>query len=699
MKPAVRIVIFLLLIGPLWVVQGQAAVDVHHDLSIELFPENSALEGWDRIRIDRLQDHTADLYLSPSAQIDSLQLAGENHPYAMDGGRLTILTDASHDTTGITLSIRYRCRFDDPAPVRPLNTDNPGFGVSGTISPVGTFILAGAGWYPRVANARETFDLRVAGPANTVAVTAGRPVGVTRDANRTVSTWSIVRPLEGLSLSAGPYVIERRIRSAFTAVTYLFPGNRGLASRYLEKSLTYIEQYSRLFGDYAYDSFAVVENFFPTGYGFPGYTLMGGRVLNLPFIPETSLPHEIVHSWWGNGVRIDAASGNWCEGLATYTADYLNRENRSVEAARDYRRQALRNYATLVSEATDFPLDRFQQRIDPVTKAVGYDKAAMVFHMLRREMGDDAFWSALRDLYRAFLFRQASWEDLQSAFETRAGRSLDRFFSQWVERPGAPRLHFENVRRIKAQGGGYATTGRLVQKKPYYDLSLKLVLDSGKEQVSQPLRLTGRQTAFELHSRHRPRVLRADPEFDLFRKLAPEEIPPTVNSLKTAASTVVIISGRLGETGKTIARRFTRAMGITAHSVRRDAELQSIDTTTADLLFVGLPESGMAQHLLPKDLAVGGRHFQVAGQRFDQPADLLFAVARRPDDPNRLVALLYPLSAAAADAGLVKIPHYGRYSYLVFRGGRNQIKGTWESDTSPMIVHWATLPSDEKGNR
>ena len=62
-------------------------------------------------------------------------------------------------------------------------------------------------------------------------------------------------------------------------------------------------------GPYPFPKFAIVENFFPTGYGFLSYTLLGGSVLKLPFIPETSLRHEIAHSWWGNGVLVDYAAG------------------------------------------------------------------------------------------------------------------------------------------------------------------------------------------------------------------------------------------------------------------------------------------------------------------------------------------------------------------------------------------------------
>ena len=56
------------------------------------------------------------------------------------------------------------------------------------------------------------------------------------------------------------------------------------------------------------------------------YTLLGGQVLRLPFIPYTSFGHEIAHNWWGNSVFVDTDEGNWCEGLTVYCADYHYKE-------------------------------------------------------------------------------------------------------------------------------------------------------------------------------------------------------------------------------------------------------------------------------------------------------------------------------------------------------------------------------------
>lgn len=693
---ALRFLLVLALMHGIATAHMAMASTAHHRLTIRLFPESQELEGRDRIRIQEAQSGPLYLSLSPHARIHAVRIDGRDHPFTFHQGRLTLTPRRNGPTLPLDLNVQYTCRFDDSAPVRPLNTDNPGFGVSGTVSPLGTFVLPGAGWYPRVGGARESFDLRVDGPAGTVGVTAGRMVGIDHPGKRTVSRWQVDNPLEGLSLSAGPYAVDRKTENGLTAATYLFKQNRHLSSRYIEASLGYLKRYSDLFGAYPYDGFAVVENFFPTGYGFPAYTLIGGRVLRLPFIPETSLPHEIVHNWWGNGVLVDFASGNWCEGLATYTADYLNKAQRSPDAAMDYRRQALRNFASLVSPTTDFPLSRFRSRMDPATKAVGYDKAAMVFHMLHQEVGEAAFWSALRDLYRQFLFKRASWRDLQKIFERQSGRSLDAFFQQWIDRPGAPQIRLENVSQRPGEAG-YRTSGRIVQEKPYFDVTFELVVDTKDGPVRQVVRVSEKQTEFEITSGARPRALAADPDYHLFRRLTPEEMPPTVNTLKGSTSVVLVVSGRMGRFGRPMARQFAQAMGLDPIQTVDEADFNPSDAAGKDLLFIGLPDHPELLQWLPRELELETGSFHLAGQQFNESMDVLFFVSRHPDHSKNLVSLLHPLTPVAAESATVKIPHYGRYSFLAFSDGRNRVKGTWEVNASPMMVRWDPVSAPKAG--
>ena len=183
-------------------------------------------------------------------------------------------------------------------------------------------------------------------------------------------------PIRNTSGSAGNISTSVFLRGADPA----------LADQYLGAIGEYVDMYSRLLGPYPYDKFAVVENTWESGYGMPSFTLLGPKVMRFPFILHTSLPHEILHNWWGNGVYVDYAHGNWSEGLTAYLADHLLREQAGEGVG--YRRNALLRYSNYVSAGNDFPLRDFQGRHNEATQAVGYDKALMVFHMLRMQLGD-----------------------------------------------------------------------------------------------------------------------------------------------------------------------------------------------------------------------------------------------------------------------------------------------------------------------
>jgi len=87
------------------------------------------------------------------------------------------------------------------------------------------------------------------------------------------------------------------------------------------------------------------------------------------FILYTSLPHEILHNWWGNGVFVDFAKGNWSEGLTAYMADHFNDEQKGKD--KEYRRKALERYANYAAEGRDIALADFSSRHDEASQAVG----------------------------------------------------------------------------------------------------------------------------------------------------------------------------------------------------------------------------------------------------------------------------------------------------------------------------------------
>jgi hypothetical protein len=688
--PMLMLFLMLALLIPAATAQGIEAV---HDLFVQLTPARAQLEGFDRITID---NHTAAaslrIHLNAAVAIDRLRVNGADRDYRREGAWIAI-DNREDDSRPLRLEIDYRGRFDDPAPVDPVNTDNPGFGVTGSISPRGTLLLAGAGWYPSVATANERFRLEVAGPPGTRAVAAGRPVAAVPRRGLQVSAWQIDTPVEGLALVAGNFTRREKKDGHLIAATYFLNDDPALSDQYLQATLKYLAAYEEQFGPYPFEKFAVVENFFPTGYGFPSFTLIGGRVLRLPFIIPTSLRHEIAHCWWGNGVKVDYAGGNWSEGLATYVSDYRYRELTGPGAARDYRRQMLRNYTELVPSTQEIPLSRFMSRRDPLTQAVGYDKAAMVFHMLRQRVGDAVFWETLRRIAVDRMFQATAWEDLQTAFETACGCSLETFFKQWIPRAGAPQLALAQIAR-RPTASGATVSGILRQPAPAYELAVPVQLTAGAATFTQNIVVRGRETPFEIAVPFVPDRLAADPGVDIFRRLDPHELPPTINRLKSARELLVILpDNQTRDPARQIAARLGQALGIDQLEMIAAADWSPERSRARNILMMQPEGSPGLANIWDRRLAADGEAFTLETASFERRRHTYVAVFPHPDRSDRFAAVYFFGQDADRLRIATKVPHYGRYSYLVFENTRNVAKGVWPVTHSPLIHVWTPEPA------
>jgi hypothetical protein len=661
-------------------------LQAHHDLRIELFPADGQLTGVDNISIKSAPAGILAFHIADQAAQLKVAVNQKPHPFKFENGLLELVLEPHEAASDVLVTIQYEGIFNDPVPLRPLNADNPGYGVTATISEKGSFLLAGAGWYPELTGSQATYRLNVRAPAGMIAVSAGRSLGHNTAGGQTESIWEVDYPVEGLSLSVGRYIVEKKSVGKVTAATYLLPENQHLAQSYLDATADYLALYADLFGPYPFHKFAVVENFFPTGFGFPSYTLMGGSVLQLPFIKYTSLGHEIAHCWWGNGVYVDYTEGNWSEALTTYVADYLFKEMKSKQAALDYRRQWLRNFSTLVRPENDFPLDQFVSRQNPVSKAIGYDKGAMVFHMVRRKLGEAAFWNALRDVYQQRRFQKTSWYDLQRAFEVRGQRSLQSFFDQWIHRKSAPRFSMEDIKRVKV-ADGWKVSGRIVQKGDPYSLAINLVLETDAA-INREIELSGKTTTFEITSSERPRRLLADPDFDTMRLLSAAEIPPAVNNIKGAASVRIILSDQLQPDLKQAAETLALSLGLTNYKIVPENQVQQSQLSQYDILLIGQPAQKVFRPKMPHQISIHPGSFTLNNAQYKDSTDAFFGVFHHPLNNKRIAALFIPPSLPTADIVARKITHYGKYSYLAFQSGKNMDKGVWTVEKSSLVHVW-----------
>ena len=308
-----------------------ASSPADHQISVRIEPDSRFLEGRDSIRFDA--PRAATLVLSARFRV---------HSIAVDGRRIEVEHKPAGKFQRIALPAARRIDLGWSGALAPLDRSLDHRGTLAYAEPAsgkeGSFFPSASGWYPAVEGSLERYSLELDLPAEQRGLVPGRLIEERHTGGRYHARFDFREPAEGIALMAGPYRIEeRRVRTAAGSElrlrTYFHAEIAGLASAYLDSITGYLDLYERWIGAYPFSEFSVVSSPTPTGFGMPTLTYLGIDVLRLPFIRATSLGHEVLHNWWGNGVYPDYARGNWSEGLTTFMADYAYRELDSREAA------------------------------------------------------------------------------------------------------------------------------------------------------------------------------------------------------------------------------------------------------------------------------------------------------------------------------------------------------------------------------
>jgi hypothetical protein len=545
--------------------------------------------------------------------------------------------------------------------------------------------LAGSGfWYPSFNRDLLEFSIEVQQPAGWHVVSQGN--GTSRD-DRGRARWASGGAMDEIYLVGGPLRVFRDSAGAVETLVYLHDRDEALAAKYLAATSQYLEMYRQLVGPYPYGKFALVENFWETGYGMPTFTLLGREIIRFPFIINSSYPHEILHNWWGNSVFVDYESGNWCEGLTAYLADHLIQEQRGTGG--EYRRSTLQKYRDYVKEGRDFPLTAFRSRESASTEAVGYGKALMAFHMLRLQVGDEAFRKAIARFYRDFKGRRASFADLRKTVEAVSGRDFSRFFADWIGRAGAPALA---VDAVVADGGTPEVRGTLRQTQggDPFAVDVPVVIQTAKGTVRKTVALAGAAQAFSIATSDPPLALHVDPDFDVFRRLDPRETPPSIGQIFGEPRIVAVLPSGAPAGERQAWRKLFEGWTSASHAIEIVLDTEVADLPRDRAVWIAGRANRLAGRLfgnLPGMKSVGDG-VEIDGERMALAGHTLVVTARHPANVEKAIGLLAVQPLAAFPGLGRKLPHYGKYSYLGFEGDEpvNVIKGQWQESDSPLRV-------------
>ncbi len=684
---------------------------IHHEISVSLSPAKSFIDVTDKITIPTelikggmtfllnqkliAEAESKNITLSFEKKLVSAKDVGMDREGDETFGNLKLIkykvTHLANVKNNLTFTIHYKGTIDSPIEQSAENYQR-GFSQSpGIIDKPGVFLAGSTYWVPSFGDELVTFNLTVKSPKDWKTVSQGKRT-INKDANEFhIDKWECNTPQEEVFLIAAKFTEYSYAAGAVTAMAFLRTPDENLANKYLETTAQYLEMDRQLIGKYPYSKFALVENFWETGYGMPSFTLLGEKIIRFPFILHSSYPHELLHNWWGNSVYVDFKKGNWCEGLTAYMADHLIKEQRGQGV--EYRRGTLQRFTDYVNDKNDFPISKFVSRYDGASEAIGYGKTLMMYHMLRRKVGDDNFKKAFQIFYRNNKFKVASFDDIEKAFEDATGKDYKAYFKQWINRKGAPQLELKNV-HVKKVDKNYNLRFDIIQtqKDKPFTIDIPIIIADKFGTKTMIIHSKDRDTKFSLSARNKPLTLFVDPQFDVFRRLDPREIPASFSKAYGSKSMLIILpnkTDKLYSLYKNFADEWIKGSS-SKIEIKNGDEISKLPADKTVFL-LGINNKYFDKfniQLAKHNSHISTDSVKLAGTVLPTAQNDFFFSVKNKNNPAQVVLFL-KIGKKEAVAGLVrKLPHYGKYSYLAFQGNEptNIAKGQWTVTESPLIA-------------
>ncbi|MGM0681428.1 MAG: ChaN family lipoprotein, partial [Thermodesulfobacteriota bacterium] len=530
------------------------------------------------------------------------------------------------------------------------------------LSPEGITLLDT--WYPRPSVDAE-YQLTALVPKQFSAVSEADRIVIEQKGEQKLVTFHFPHPVSRIHFIAGPYkVVEEEFGDGKILASYFFEEDRELAAGFRQKTHQYLARYIRLFGAYPYGRFAIVENRRPTGFAMPTFTLLGQRVVHLPFIIDSSLGHEVLHSWLGNALRSDPQQGNWVEGLTTYLADHAYAAEKGEGS--DFRKNQLVKYQNYLADNSTFTVQGFTSAgshalADKAVRAVGYNKCAMIFHMLHRRVGEDDFREALRLFYQNNRYGRAGWQEIEETFSAVSGLDLSSFFEQWLTRSDVPVLGIKNLDFRETGGDPFLSFDIVQENSKPYDLVVPVRIDTEAGTVNRSVKMEEGRVSVSLELPGYPVQLVVDGHYDLMRSLVDGELPPVWSAFLGARNKLAVIE----EGTKEIYAPMIEMIRGIGGRVIEDKELNAGEMEDNSLLFLG-EDSDACRSVFGK-VDLPGKGFSLEARK-------------NPLNFEEVAVIVQAADRQEVQAVAEKLRHYGKYGRLYFREGRNIKKAIPESD-------------------
>jgi aminopeptidase N len=399
-------------------------------------------------------------------------------------------------------------------------------------------------WIPCLdhPSAKATVSFTIVAPSRETVVANGKFIASTTNAATSSTTWKfeeakpipaycmVIAVSEGAKLDATEPTV--------TPLSYYVPQrDRAYAPKGFSAAAPALAFFSETVAPYPYEKLALIigatrfggmENSSAIVFSNTLFDLRGDQKMTAHFgIPEgieSVVAHEIAHQWFGDSVTESTWADLWLsEGFATYFAGLFIEKYEGQDAFHKYMRSAAARYLAYEKQRNAPIHDTETLDLMKLLNENNYEKGAWVLHMLRRRLGDEAFFRGLRVYYDAHREANATTEDLRMALEKASGTSLKDFFSRWVYGSGHPSYH-ANWSWNQRTGKEGTLTVRLEQTQAGFPflmpVPLEILTQTGTSK--QLIKPAGKLTVARFTFKERPTGLRLDPDETILKEATVE---------------------------------------------------------------------------------------------------------------------------------------------------------------------------------
>jgi len=497
--------------------RAQARFEVtHYDITAELFPSTHILTAQARIDfLPKADLTTMSFELHSNLRVEKvLDAAGKQLAFRRDGLNFSVdfVNPVGQDKpSSITVSYGGSLASADGSPVESLKL--------AYVGSEGSYLLYPGRWFPVTGYSTERFaaTARITVPSDWTVVASGKAQAPVQQPGKVTFAYDYGERSFPGTVVAGKYSVQPATAVGADITLYMKPGHEGFASSYGDAAVKILLFYTEKFGPLPSGHLSLVEIEDGTvgAYTAPGLVALASRGFASP-VNIRLLAHEISHQWWRCLVSPATLNDAYLdEGLATYSAAMYVEAAAGDNAFEDLMRETQIGALTH-EEVAPLAQAATLHEFTPEYQSIVFQKGAMVFHMLRWVLGDEAFLKTLQALARDYAWKSISSDEFEKLAEQVSHQQLTYFFAQWVSSTGVPQ--FKRTWAVYRIEKGYQVVGKVQQDLDIFRMPVEIrVYPEGRKPVNERVEMVGTTADFTVNTVTRPLRVVVDPASRLLK--------------------------------------------------------------------------------------------------------------------------------------------------------------------------------------